>query len=943
MKPDEVRRRIEECKEKHLPALDLSNAYDTPDNEKLIKIPTEVFDLVWLKKLYLSYNKLSKISDSIGNLENLSALDLRYNQLSRIPDSIASLHNLSQLSLGYNQLRNLPNSIASLHNLSQLSLICNQLSRIPDSIASLHNLSQLDLSDNQLSELPDFIGSLHNLSQLSLSYNQLRELPDFIGNLENLSQLDLSNNQLRELPHSIGSLYNLSYLSLSENQLSRIPNSISNLHNLSILNLSSNQLSELFNSIGSLQDSFRLYLSDNPLVNPPIEVAEQGIKAIREYFRNKAEVGEDTLYEAKLIIVGEGGAGKTTLARKILNPDAPMPDPKETTKGIDVLEWHFQQETGKDFRVNIWDFGGQEIYHNTHRYFLTKRALYLLVADSRKDHPHLDYWLNIIELLSDNSPLLIIKNELADRCVTINEAPLRERFVNLKNENLATNLGDAQGGKGLKDIQKAIKYYISQLPHIGTPLPRNWIKIRETLERDERNYISLEEYFRICDHNGFKLQQDNNIDGRLVLSQYLHDLGVILHFQERPTSPLYKTVILKPQWATDAAYKVVLDNKQIRVNRGKFTIADLQEIWQADEYQNMHAELLELMQEFNLCYPLRYEKDAYIAPQLLDINQPDYAWNSNNNLLLRYEYEFMSKGILSRFIVEMHQYIDEPNVWKSGVLLKRDNTWAEVIETYDRREIKIRLSGSNKRGFLEVITDKLDEIHDTFNQLKVKKLIPCNCDVCKDSQTPHFYDLNKLRERLANRKDNIECDKPPYNEVNVLSLIDDIGNREKILDKRNEEDYPNITVLGDFHGDIKLQNTQGGQSIMEENQAKRLIKAETYNEQTGNFGIGHMSGGEIQDGAKVGGIINESQQKSLAEVAKEIQELLDQLSQNNPTTKTTEKMEVVGKVIDIIEENPSLKSKIIKVLKAVSKESFKEAIDHPLANIFIAGVEAWTE
>ena len=59
----------------------------------------------------------------------------------------------------------------------------------------------------------------------------------------------------------------------------------------------------------------------------------------------------------------------------------------------------------------------------------------------------------------------------------------------------------------------------------------------------------------------------------------------------------------------------------------------------------------------------------------------------------------MPRGILTRFIVEMHQYIDEPNVWKSGVLLKRDNTWAEVIETYNRREIKIRLSGSNKRGF----------------------------------------------------------------------------------------------------------------------------------------------------------------------------------------------------------------------------------------------------
>ena len=312
-------------------------------------------------------------------------------------------------------------------------------------------------------------------------------------------------------------------------------------------------------------------------------------------------------------------------------------------------------------------------------------------------------------------------------------------------------------------------------------------------------------------------------------------------------------------------------------------------------------------------------------------------------MLLRYDYEFMPRGILTRFIVEMHKYIDEPNVWKSDVLLKRDHTWAEVIETYDRREIKIRLSGSNKRGFLEVITDKLDEIHTSFNQLKVKKLIPCNCDVCKDSQTPHFYDLNKLRERLANRKDDIECDKPPYKEVNILSLIDDIGNRNKLLNREQNRQNSDTVDGGNVYLNVRVQNTKGGQPIMEENQAKRLIKTETYNEQTGNFGIGQMSGGEIQDGAKVGGIINESQQKSLAEVAKEIQELLDQLSQTYPTTKTTEKMEVVGKAIDIIEENPSFKSKIIKVLKAVGTESFKEAVDHPLVNILMAGIEAWTE
>ncbi|MFN9175554.1 MAG: hypothetical protein ACK58N_13890, partial [Synechocystis sp.] len=144
------------------------------------------------------------------------------------------------------------------------------------------------------------------------------------------------------------------------------------------------------------------------------------------------------------------------------------------------------------------------------------------------------------------------------------------------------------------------------------------------------------------------------------------------------------------------------------------------------------------------------------------------------------------------------------------------------------------------------------------------------------------------------------------------------------------------------HIDLYLQFLMNNHNSKPEDNTRPIINAQAYYDRS-NVGIGQMSGGEIQAGAKVGGIINESQQKSLVEVAKEIQELLDQLSQTNPTTKNTEKMAVVGKAIDIIEENPSFKAKIINVLKAVGTESFKEAVDHPLVNILMAGIEAWTE
>jgi hypothetical protein len=178
------------------------------------------------------------------------------------------------------------------------------------------------------------------------------------------------------------------------------------------------------------------------------------------------------------------------------------------------------------------------------------------------------------------------------------------------------------------------------------------------------------------------------------------------------------------------------------------------------------------MMKFKLCYQLPNEKNTYIAPQLLDYNEPEYEWNSDDNIILRYRYDFMPKGILNRFIVEMHRFILELFVWRTGVLLQREETRAKIVETYDQREIIIRLSGANKRGFLEVITDQFDRIHVSFNRLKVDKLIPCNCSECKDSQEPYFHVLEDVKKALFKGKTAVEC-KISFEDINILNLIDD--------------------------------------------------------------------------------------------------------------------------------------------------------------------------
>ncbi|MCH2048279.1 MAG: leucine-rich repeat protein, partial [Trichodesmium sp. ALOHA_ZT_67] len=164
------------------------------------------------------------------------------------------------------------------------------------------------------------------LKELDLRECKLTEVPGDVWELEQLEVLDLVDNKLTSLPESIGKLSNLTRLYLSGNKLTSLPESIGNLSNLTRLNLDFNKLTSLPESIAKLSNLTYLDLYDNPIETPPIEIATKGIQEIRNYFQQELEKGIDYIYEAKLLIVGEGGAGKTTLANKILDQNYQLKD-----------------------------------------------------------------------------------------------------------------------------------------------------------------------------------------------------------------------------------------------------------------------------------------------------------------------------------------------------------------------------------------------------------------------------------------------------------------------------------------------------------------------------------------------------------------------------------------------------------------------------------------
>jgi hypothetical protein len=82
---------------------------------------------------------------------------------------------------------------------------------------------------------------------------------------------------------------------------------------------------------------------------------------------------------------------------------------------------------------------------------------------------------------------------------------------------------------------------------------------------------------------------------------------------------------------------------------------------------------------------------------------------------------------------------------------------------------------------------------------------------------------------------------------------------------------------------------------------------------------------------------------NLAQAAKEIKELLDQLSEEyNPNTEKGQNL-IKDEAVKVIKENPKLQDRIFKALKEGSVTALEEAINHPVAKVVIATVKSFAE
>ena len=794
---------IAENKRSRATFLDLGNC-------GLTDVPAEVGELAWLESLSFASQKSQNTGDSnerltdlvpLAGLSALQSLDVSNTQVSDLAP-LAGLSALQALNVRYTQISDL----APLAGLSALQSLYFSRTQVTDlgPLAGLSALQSLDANDTQVTDLGP-LADLSALQTLYVSSTQITNLAPLAG-LSALQTLSFAHTRVSDLDPLAG-LFALETLSVANTPVSDL-RPLARLSSLKILFVPDTQVKDLaplgglaalailwasdtqVTDLSPLIELIRrgcpikwsldigqgngIYLENCPLTNPPPEIVKQGTAAILNYFRERETGGVDHLFEAKMLILGEGGAGKTSLLRRLYQPGQPLPTESETTKGIVISRQEFKLKDGRPFRLNVWDFGGQQIYHATHQFFLTHRSLYVLVDDTRKDYKSVSdegfkYWLELIDVFGGHSPTLIFQNEKDGRSKAIDFEGIKRRYGNVE-KCYAGNLEKADAAD---DIRDGIEFFASHLSHIGEELPARWLKVRADIEArtSETPYIPVQEYFDI-----YRRHMDFDRTKALLLSRYLHDLGVFLHFQD--DALLARTVILQNEWATTAVFRI-LDDETVKAQRGRFSSDDCDRLWPDSVYADMHPELLALMQKFELCYELRDSKpQTWLAPQLLPPAKPAALadWGSPEDLVLRYRYEFLPKGVISRLTVRLHRFVINPEMaWVTGVLFERDRTAVLVEVLANGSEIELRARGPEHKALLSVIAADLDALNESFQGLrnKVDKRIPCNCKVCLTASVPEFFDQKALLKRKQDNRLKVECPRS-YELVDVLELLDGI-------------------------------------------------------------------------------------------------------------------------------------------------------------------------
>ncbi|SDX14267.1 leucine-rich repeat domain-containing protein [Nitrosomonas oligotropha] len=638
-------------------------------------------NLTGLQSLDLSWCDQLTDLKGLENLSRLQSLDL--SRCAQLTD-LQGLENLSRLqSLNLSSCFQLTD-LKGLENLTDLQSLnlswCEQLA----DLKGLENLSRLQsLSLSRCEQLADLQG-LENLTHLqSLNLSACRQLADLKGleNLPRLQSLNLSGcEQLTDL-QGLENLTHLQSLDLSACRQLADLKGLENLPRLQSLNLSEcdrithlNPLEKLICLkeiyISQINDAVWLYhfprlvdVKSNAIDNVPVELlsdAGNALIPITAWQRDLLASGSAPNSELKLFILGNGGIGKTQISRRLQGSEYDPAVP--STHGIHLGRFRILEadDHAPGIYLNLWDFGGQDVYLSTHGLFLDERAIYVVAwhpeFENQDEYQQngvpmrnrlLGYWLAYIRSLAGaDAPVIVVQTQ-CDEADTETAAPLpQDHGFNYLKTTGCSALQDYGLERLLPEIRNAAR--LLRKRYAAVEIPQSWVDLEQDLRelRDGgQKTLAFEAFESQC-------QQRNQLAPPALIANFLHRAGQVFWRQ----GAFGNDLVLRQDWALAGIYAILERNTvlpQIRRDGGVFHLTQLQNAVWRDFNEQEQRMFIDMMVQCNACFALG--DDVYVATELLpdeqDMASPiQSTWrNATADAHVRLAYDFFMKALSSKY------------------------------------------------------------------------------------------------------------------------------------------------------------------------------------------------------------------------------------------------------------------------------------------------------
>lgn len=616
-----------------------------------------------LESLNISQNYLSdKGSEFISKLSLLKNLDISSNNIGeKGVEWVSKLKKLESLNVGRNIIGSRgAEYISNLSVLKELDIAINIIgSRGTEHISQISSLERLNIGTNFIGDNGVwFLKKLSSLIYLDISGNNIGSKGlKYIEPLSNLEALNISNNRIDDFCEgSIIKLKKIKKLDIRSNIIK-----------------SERVIGRFINSLPNLVE----FKFDKRIVLGLAAEIYNDYNSLRTYFNAKEKTRNTNV---KIILIGNTNAGKSSLANFLCKKS--FYESQGSTHGIKVSKWYFLVD-GIKHSINIWDFGGQDYFHATHNIFLRDKAFFLLLHTSKALHSSNGshsfeqwfspgYWLGNIRDVSQKASVIWSLRTKADMGFTDEISTIDKKRYEVSGDFcISVRNAFLENEAGRTDID--FKYFEEklkmELSRWGDEWILNvWIEIRDIwlpIWREEFIYVRKEKFSELCtnvfeNRSEFFWEMNSTADGFV---EYLRRVGEIVVFDENEELKNY--IFLSAIRLTNEIYSTVLNSNVI----------DQQGVFDSEKVKKKHRSEIQLylliLSESGLVF--YKNKTKVVIPQYLPMNDTTEMLREDYPLrLVIYFPDYMSRSMMSRFVVRYARQDSNSRYWRNAVFFKQN-------------------------------------------------------------------------------------------------------------------------------------------------------------------------------------------------------------------------------------------------------------------------------